>query len=85
MLLSLIGVAVAVAALTGIVALGAIAQQSQIETLERQSGRPALLNVSTYNPVTGETPDIDGARHGVPDHDGPLQDHVSLAETPTRA
>ncbi len=57
-LLSLIGVAVAVAALTGIVALGAIAQQSQIETLERQSGRPALLNVSTYNPLTGETPDI---------------------------
>ena len=57
-LLSLIGVAVAVAALTGIVALGAIAQQSQIETLERQSGRPALLNVSTFNPSTGETPDI---------------------------
>lgn len=57
-LLSLIGVAVAVAALTGIVALGAIAQQSQIETLERQSGRPALLTISTYNPVTGETPDI---------------------------
>jgi putative ABC transport system permease protein len=56
-LLSLIGVAVAVAALTGIVALGAIAQQSQIETLERQAGRPALLSVSTYNPVTGETPD----------------------------
>jgi len=56
-LLSLIGVAVAVAALTGIVALGAIAQQSQIEQFERQSGRPALLSVSTYNPVTGETPD----------------------------
>ncbi|MEO5921207.1 MAG: ABC transporter permease [Pseudolysinimonas sp.] len=56
-LLSLIGVAVAVAALTGIVALGAIAQQSQIETMERQSGRPALLSVSTYNPVSGETPD----------------------------
>lgn len=58
-LLSLIGVAVAVAALTGIVALGAIAQQSQIETLERQAGRPALLSVSTYNPVTGETPDAE--------------------------
>jgi len=56
-LLSLIGVAVAVAALTGIVALGAIAQQSQTETLERQSGRPAMLGISTYNPVTGETPD----------------------------
>jgi putative ABC transport system permease protein len=58
-LLSLIGVAVAVAALTGIVALGAIAQQSQIETLERQSGRPALLSVSSYNPNSGETPDVE--------------------------
>jgi putative ABC transport system permease protein len=58
-LLSLIGVAVAVAALTGIVALGAIAQQSQIEQFERQSGRPALLSVSTYNPVSGEQPDLD--------------------------
>ncbi len=56
-LLSLIGVAVAVAALTGIVALGAIAQQSQTETLERQSGRPALLYVSAYDPVSGRTPD----------------------------
>lgn len=55
-LLSLIGVAVAVAALTGIVALGAIAQQSQIEQFERQSGRPALLYVSAYNPTTGESP-----------------------------
>lgn len=58
-LLSLIGVAVAVAALTGIVALGQIAQQSQIETLERQAGRPALLNISMYNFVTGETPDVE--------------------------
>jgi putative ABC transport system permease protein len=58
-LLSLIGVAVAVAALTGIVALGAIAQQSQVEQFERQSGRPALLAVSTYNVVTGEQPDLD--------------------------
>ena len=58
-LLSLIGVAVAVAALTGIVALGAIAQQSQIETLERQSGRPALLGVSSYNPNSGETPNVE--------------------------
>lgn len=57
-LLSLIGVAVAVAALTGIVALGSIAQQAQIEQFERQSGRPALLAVSTYNPVTGEQPDL---------------------------
>lgn len=58
-LLSLIGVAVAVAALTGIVALGAIAQQSQIETLERQTGRPATLAISAYNPNSGETPDVE--------------------------
>lgn len=58
-LLSLIGVAVAVAALTGIVALGALAQQSQIETMERQSGRPATLTINTYNPVSGETPDLE--------------------------
>lgn len=58
-LLSLIGVAVAVAALTGIVALGAIAQQSQVEQFERQSGRPALLAISTYNTVTGQTPDAE--------------------------
>jgi putative ABC transport system permease protein len=57
-LLSLIGVAVAVAALTGIVALGAIAQQSQVETMERQSGRPATLTINSYNAVTGESPDI---------------------------
>jgi putative ABC transport system permease protein len=56
-LLSLIGVAVAVAALTGIVALGAIAQQSQVENMERQSGRPATLMISVYNPMTGEAPD----------------------------
>lgn len=55
-LLSLIGVAVAVAALTGIVALGAIAQQSQTEQFERQSGRPALLYVGAYKPATGEAP-----------------------------
>lgn len=58
-LLSLIGVAVAVAALTGIVALGAIAQQSQVEQFERQSGRPALLAVNTYNVVDGTQPDVD--------------------------
>ena len=65
-LLSLIGVAVAVAALTGLVALGAIAQQSQIEVLERQTGRPATLAINVYNAETGETPDaaaLDAAFH----------------------
>lgn len=56
-LLSLIGVAVAVAALTSVVGLGAIAQQATTESYERQSGRPATLYVSAYNPTTGASPD----------------------------
>lgn len=57
-LLSLIGVGVAVAALTAVVGLGAIAQQAQTEQLERGSGRPATLVLSTpYDPVSGESGD----------------------------
>jgi len=55
-LLSLLGVVVAVAALTGVVAAGAIATQASTESLERASGRPATLYVSAYNPETGEMP-----------------------------
>ncbi|MDY0913494.1 ABC transporter permease [Rathayibacter festucae] len=47
-LLSLIGVAVAVAALTGVVAAGGIARQANIEVSERSSGRPASLYLSAY-------------------------------------
>jgi putative ABC transport system permease protein len=54
-LLSLIGVGVAVCALTSVVGIGAIAQQAQIEQLERGSGRPATLMLgSPFNPETGE-------------------------------
>jgi putative ABC transport system permease protein len=63
-LLSLIGVGVAVAALTGVVAAGAIATQATVESFERQSGRPASVGVWAYNPLTGEQPsksDIDVA------------------------
>ncbi|PPF75422.1 ABC transporter permease [Subtercola sp. Z020] len=55
-LLSLIGVAVAVAALTSVVALGNIAQQATIETSERSSGRPATLYVSAFT-ADGSAPD----------------------------
>ncbi|QHC59908.1 ABC transporter permease [Rathayibacter sp. VKM Ac-2760] len=48
-LLSLIGVAVAVAALTGVVAAGGIARQANIEVSERNSGRPASLYLSAYS------------------------------------
>ncbi|MBF4625168.1 ABC transporter permease [Clavibacter sp. VKM Ac-2872] len=52
-MLSLIGVAVAVAAITSVVGLGAVVQQSQTEQMERQSGRPAALSVSAYS-ATGD-------------------------------
>lgn len=52
-LLSLIGVAVAVCSLTTVVALGGIVQQANEELSERQSGRPASLFVSAYS--TGGT------------------------------
>lgn len=47
-LLSLIGVAVAVCSLTTVVALGAIVQQANQELSERQGGRPATLYVSAF-------------------------------------
>lgn len=57
-LLSLIGVGVAVCALTSVVGVGALAQQAQIEQLERGSGRPATLVVGTpYDPITGANAD----------------------------
>lgn len=55
-LLSLIGVGVAVAALTGVVAAGAIATQASTESLERGSGRPATVGMYAYNPTTGMQP-----------------------------
>lgn len=55
-LLSLIGVGVAVTALTGVVAAGSIATQATVEGFERGSGRPATVAVWAYNPITGEQP-----------------------------
>lgn len=57
-LLSLIGVAVAVCSLTTVVALGAIVQQANQEMSERQTGRPASLSISAFT-STGQ---IDPAR-----------------------
>ncbi|MBC7723413.1 MAG: ABC transporter permease [Burkholderiaceae bacterium] len=48
-LLSLIGVAVAITALTTVVGLGAIAQQSTLESMERGGGRAATLSAYTYS------------------------------------
>jgi putative ABC transport system permease protein len=52
-LLSLIGVAVAVAAITTVVGVGAIAQQALTESSEKSGGRPALVSVSAYDEQTG--------------------------------
>lgn len=53
-LLSLIGVGVAVAALTVVVAGGAIATQISTEQSERYGGRPAMVTLNAYRPDTGE-------------------------------
>lgn len=45
-MMSLIGVAVAVCAITTVVGLGSVAQQAMIQQQERQGGRPANLNMS---------------------------------------
>lgn len=69
-LLSLIGVGIAVAALTLVTALGGMVQQSQTETFERQAGRPAMLQLYAYNTVTGTNPelaDLDAAFAGAMD------------------
>ncbi|WP_423923685.1 ABC transporter permease [Frigoribacterium sp. 2-23] len=55
-LLSLVGVAVAVAALTGVVGLGSIAEQATRESSERASGRPATYFLSVYS-TGAEQPD----------------------------
>lgn len=51
-LLSLVGVAVAVCSLTTVVALGGLMQQANTELSERSGGRPATLNVSAYGTGT---------------------------------
>lgn len=52
-LLSLIGVGVAVAALTVVVAGGGIATQVQVEQSERWGGRPATYQLQAFNSATG--------------------------------
>jgi putative ABC transport system permease protein len=59
-LMSLIGVAIAVTALTGVAAISAVAQQSIVEGLERSSGRPVSLQIQPpYDQTTG-LPSVDG-------------------------
>lgn len=62
-LLSLIGVAVAVCALTTVVGAGAIAEQANREVSERQSGRPATIqfNVGSQSGEAVDAATIDAA------------------------
>jgi len=53
-LLSLIGVGVAVTALTVVVAGGAIATQVSTEQSERYGGRPAMVALNAYDPESGQ-------------------------------
>lgn len=52
-LLSLVGVMIAVASLTAAVAASGIAQQVLLEQRERESGRPALIGIWAHQPQTG--------------------------------
>lgn len=56
-LLSLIGVGVAVCSLTAAVAVGTIAQQGLVEQYEKESGRPATFSMYLYS-ESGEPPPI---------------------------
>ncbi len=55
--LSLVGVFIAVLAMTSVTALGQIVAQVQQEQSERYGGRPATLAVNAYDPMTGQYPD----------------------------
>jgi putative ABC transport system permease protein len=55
-MLSLIGVAVAVCALTTVVGLGTVAQAAVIQQQERNGGRPASLSLSAFT-ADGSSPD----------------------------
>jgi putative ABC transport system permease protein len=54
--LSLVGVFLAVFAMTAVTGLGLIVAQVQQEQAERYGGRPATISVSGYDPVSGQPP-----------------------------
>lgn len=84
-LLSLIGVAVAVTAITSVVGLGAIVEQSLQVSNERNGGRPAALVVSAYS-NTGSfdatefetTFDLAVKRYKIRYHTGSLNGQLSV-------
>jgi ABC-type antimicrobial peptide transport system permease subunit len=54
--LSLVGVFLAVFAMTTVTAVGQLAAQVQQEQAERNGGRPATISINAYDPVTGMPP-----------------------------
>ena len=54
--LSLVGVFLAVFAMTTVTALGQLMAQAQQEQSERWGGRPATISVQAYDPMTGMPP-----------------------------
>jgi ABC-type lipoprotein release transport system permease subunit len=58
-LLSLIGVGVAVCSLTTAVAVSAVAEQALVEGYERESGRPAFFTMYAYSEESGGPIDVD--------------------------
>jgi len=73
--LSLVGVFLAVLAMTSVTALGEIAAQVQQEQAEASGGRTATIGVQAYDPVTGSVPEAEWdagvdalmARYGMPE------------------
>ena len=57
--LSLVGVFLAVFAMTTVTALGLMVAQVQQEQGERMGGRPATLSINAYDPMTGQPPDAE--------------------------
>ncbi|NEK87781.1 ABC transporter permease [Blastococcus saxobsidens] len=57
--LSLVGVFLAVFAMTTVTALGQLVAQVQQESAERGAGRPATIQVSAFDPMTGMPPDAE--------------------------
>lgn len=84
-LLSLVGVGVAVCSLTAAVAVGTIAQQGLAEQYEKQSGRPAMFSLYPYSP-TGESLPVGSTRvtfASAMDHFG-IAHHSMVGETGMR-
>ncbi|RZU32269.1 ABC transporter permease [Blastococcus saxobsidens] len=57
--LSLVGVFLAVFAMTTVTALGQLVAQVQQESAERGAGRPATIQVNAFDPMTGMPPDAE--------------------------